>query len=60
MKCGNCGFDFGGDRQMIILIPSQIVRCPKCGKLMWLGDGDDLDSLGTVCDAEEDDKDEPV
>ncbi len=58
MRCENCGFDFGGDRQMIILIPSQISRCPKCGKLLWcFEDGAAEVDLG-ACELEEDERGE--
>ncbi len=59
MKCGNCGFSFGGDRQMIIVIPNQIIRCPRCGKLVWQVGDDALDNHEAFREADESERDEP-
>jgi hypothetical protein len=60
VKCPHCGCVIGSDKQMIILIPSQIERCPKCGKLMWAGGDEDAGDFLAASDAEEEDKDEPA
>jgi predicted Zn-ribbon and HTH transcriptional regulator len=59
MRCENCGFTFGGDRQMIILIPSQIARCPQCGKLMWRVEDGSGEVDSAACELEQDESGEP-